>query len=510
MHTKLSVTRIKRKALSKQEAPFSLRDLSNRCLFWGDEHTTPSKLIGTIQRSPSASRCFVKLQEYTYGDGFKDEQLKAEKVNPDETFNELLIKTTSPLWKLGGFSWVIKWDLSAEEMRPVINRVYSIPFESVRLGIPDDRGEVRYFIYNPYFGTDEYQPKYNEFYGEFTDNPAEMESQKELAKSMGYAYGGQILWFAHNTEYSRFYPRPFWAGDNNNDGGGFQAMENDFLLTRLLGRDLGQGFLQNVVMKMVGDPDQPIVDHIDLAANGKSYTSIGDEFKREMERDFQGIDGDTMLVLWSKMKEQFPELEAFPTNFNYEKLKDVAEQVQHQVVTALQVPPVLAGIQTSGSISKDDITSAAYLMYSVVRMNQYILENAFSKILRYWKNTALAGADIKIENYRPFPEQEQIDPLVWAEMTSEERRKWIAENTNITLMEVAPALEAAQETGVNETLTNLTGRQLQNIERIVRKFKREQLTFDQAATMLKDGFGFNDDQIAVWLQLDFDAEEEEA
>jgi hypothetical protein len=55
---------------------------------------------------------------------------------------------------------------------------------------------------------------------------------------------------------------------------------------------------------------------------------------------------------------------------------------------------------------------------------------------------------------------------------------------------------------VNDTLTNLTGRQLQGVFRITRKYKTGDLTYDQAAVMLANGFGFNPEQVKVWLVND--------
>jgi hypothetical protein len=57
----------------------------------------------------------------------------------------------------------------------------------------------------------------------------------------------------------------------------------------------------------------------------------------------------------------------------------------------------------------------------------------------------------------------------------------------------------AQAQPVNESLKNLTGRQLQNIQRIVRKFNKNELTFEQARQMLVNGYGFTDTDVNDWL-----------
>ncbi len=488
------------KNLRKQVAPESLVNRKDESLFWGDDDGEPLRLIGTIQRSPAGIRCFRKLIEYTYGDGFQSEKLSAEMANPEQTFDNILRESCSPLWKLGGFSWCIKWELD-DNLNPRISKLYSIPFESVRLGVPDENGDVNEFIYNPYFGTSEYQKKYNEIYYDFNPDPTEISKQIKQADEAGEPYRGQILWIANNSEFARFYPRPDWSGDNLNDGGGFQAMENDFLLTRLLGRDLGQGFLQNNIIKMVGDPDQPIEKHAERAAEGKSFTSVGTEFESYLDEKFQGIDGDAILVLWARISEEFPEIQAFPTNFNYDKLKDVAEKVEKTVVATMGVPPIMAGIESSGSISKDDIMSASYLMYSIVRYNQSIISEAFKKILPYWHNSFLIAEGCGIENFRPFPEEKTIDPLIWAELTSEERRGWIKENTSFDLMEVEAVIPGAPIVNkfAKETIENIPPGQWFDIFQIIKRFESGDITYQQAKIILEESYGFDQKTLKAWL-----------
>ena len=69
---------------------------------------------------------------------------------------------------------------------------------------------------------------------------------------------------------------------------------------------------------------------------------------------------------------------------------------------------------------------------------------------------------------------------------------------------VAP--EGGELADVNESVKNLTGRQMQGIERIVRKYSKDQLTENQAKLMLTTGYGFSDEEAMIWLQTeDIDA-----
>lgn len=61
-----------------------------------------------------------------------------------------------------------------------------------------------------------------------------------------------------------------------------------------------------------------------------------------------------------------------------------------------------------------------------------------------------------------------------------------------------------QQQGANSILTNLSGRQQQQVNRIVRQFDKGQLNKEQAALMLKNGFGFTDEDVNAYLGLDAD------
>jgi hypothetical protein len=121
-----------------------------------------------------------------------------------------------------------------------------------------------------------------------------------------------------------------------------------------------------------------------------------------------------------------------------------------------------------------------------------------------------ANPDFTLSTLKPF---DFIPDAVIANLTPEEQKEFF----EIDLESSTPALPlpgaapvpganpAAQEQ--NNAFANLTGRQLQNIQRIVRKFNKDELTYDQAALMLMQGFNMKDIDAAIWL-VTKDEEEE--
>ena len=74
----------------------------------------------------------------------------------------------------------------------------------------------------------------------------------------------------------------------------------------------------------------------------------------------------------------------------------------------------------------------------------------------------------------------------------------------------APSADQQQAVQVNENLKNLTGRQHQQLLRIIRQFSQGKITKEIAATMLKTGLGMTDQDINAMLGVDEDPMTEDA
>jgi hypothetical protein len=269
-------------------------------------------------------------------------------------------------------------------------------------------------------------------YFPFDGDVTKIPEQEEKAKEAGMKYGGQIIWRASSSEFARFYPRPAWAGDSAGQGGGILAMENEFLADKILKKDMAGGFTLGQLLQMVGDKDAPATDQDAIrASENRPYTTQGDAFSAYLRETMAGVDGDSMLILWARDKDSFATMAPFPTNFAYEHLERVVTSIREGVACAWDVPPILAGIQSSGAISKDDIESAVTLMYMRVRRDQQGLAETFETLLKHWHNPALQVEGAKIENYVPKDVKRTIDPLFWAELTPDEKRAYIQKQSDL-------------------------------------------------------------------------------
>ena len=73
--------------------------------------------------------------------------------------------------------------------------------------------------------------------------------------------------------------------------------------------------------------------------------------------------------------------------------------------------------------------------------------------------------------------------------------------------QTAPPIEGM---ATNSILTNLSGRQMQGIARIVRQYTQSKITKEQASFMLKKGFQFTDEDVDAYLGIDSDPATDDA
>jgi hypothetical protein len=78
----------------------------------------------------------------------------------------------------------------------------------------------------------------------------------------------------------------------------------------------------------------------------------------------------------------------------------------------------------------------------------------------------------------------------------------VGEGDNVTGYVTGPENTGASLSAVNENLKNLTGRQYQQMLRIVNQFQKGKINQAQATLMLKTSLGFTDDEAMTMLGID--------
>lgn len=229
-----------------------------------------------------------------------------------------------------------------------------------------------------------------------------------------------------------------------------------------------------------------------------------DEVKRTLEKQWNdkfsgsGNAGKTLLVF-----NNGTDKEPFVNDLSSTDLDKLFEQlgktVQQKMFSGHQVTsPMLFGIMEPGKLGGRNEIQDAYEIF---------------------KNTYISGKQQEVEEVADFlapfmgvPVGEKIIPVEpigvllnavdFKEMLPKE---WVLEKLGIDIddyPDLANTSGTPQPLGmVNENLKNLSGRQTQNVERIIRKYKTGRITKPMAETMLKSGLGLNDTEVGTFLNF---------
>lgn len=405
--------------IQREWAPTSIIENQGKFIPYlhGSNNNFPQELASLVQGSPTATSCLSTLTDFIAGEGFNlGEDLENLVLNPQgltfSQFNAVCADSMAHDW---GVASIIKYNGAGR-----ITQVHDIPFGYCRLGLPDDKGIISKIKYNPYFGTSLYQVADNEEYDVYNPKAAPIQFAKDKK------WKGQIFWMAIKTRKHPFYPVPDyysaapWMRTERNAGIYFDE-------------NLENGFLQDIYMKMIGDPNEASGMQ---TQDGKDIPK-GEAFDKEITGNF-GRGAKTrhkLMALWGASKEEWPEIGAFPNSGNSDLFRVQDEHAIKKITIATKVPAILANVSEGVSLGGDGntIRAAVKLMQQRVVRPQNLLINYYQEILRNLVNPV--NEQIRITAYHPFPELETIDPQAWGVLTTEEKRKWVQDHTEIELIE---------------------------------------------------------------------------
>ena len=229
--------------------------------------------------------------------------------------------------------------------------------------------------------------------------------------------------------------------------------------------------------------------------------------KRNIERRFSdrftGSDGKKLILSFVDRPDQKPIIEDLgQSDLTKEDFGRVDELIQQNIFAGHQiVSPILFGIKTEGQLGGASELQNAYEIFKNTYANdkQRFLESTFNMLAR------IKGAkeDIKIVPLEPISYQ-----LTEQTLLQIAPKEYLLEKAGIDVAKynVTPqggeiAVNNAQ---VNDSLKNLTGRQYQQLMRVVRQFSQGKITKQQAAVMLGSGLGLNEGEINTMLGVDED------
>lgn len=229
--------------------------------------------------------------------------------------------------------------------------------------------------------------------------------------------------------------------------------------------------------------------------------------KRNIERRFSdrftGSDGKKLILSFVDRVDQKPIIEDLgQSDLTKEDFGRVDELIQQNIFAGHQIiSPMLFGIKTEGQLGGASELQNAYEIFKNTYANdkQRFLESTFNMLAR------IKGATEEIKIIPLEPISYQLTEQTLLQIAPKE---YLLEKAGIDVSKYNVTPEGGEisvnNAQVNDSLKNLTGRQYQQLMRVVRQFSQGKITKQQAAVMLGSGLGLNEGEINTMLGVDED------
>lgn len=461
---------------------------------YGKNNDYPEYLLSLYNESPKHGAIVKSKCTYVYGKGFEVAGIANSR---GETWNQIVKKCIKDDELYRGYYLQVIWNRVGQ-----IAEVYHIDFAKVRV----NKEMNCYYVKNDWKDNREKPREY----------PAFNTNEK---------YGSQIYYNKEYNPSSEVYPLPSYFQ-------GLNYIESDIEVSRHILGNAKQGFVGSTLINLNnGDP-------------------INEEHKGEVERGllkkFTGDSGKRVVIMFNKSKDNAAEIVNLgQTMLTKEDFTNINNLIQQEIFAAHQiVSPTLMGIKTEGQLGGRNEIRDAYEIFN----NTYVQERQaeFNHIFTEFRNLKGEAGEFVLIPVEPlkFEFSENImsqnlskdeirslmgkEPLENAIKTQAQiisdninslsplvANKVLESMTPDEIRSLAGLVPAIGQTGQNipsenspvaaqsnEAIRNLTGRQYQNVMRIVRQFGNGKLTKAQATLMLKNGFGFTDADVDTFLGVD--------
>ncbi|CAB4204304.1 hypothetical protein UFOVP1384_47 [uncultured Caudovirales phage] len=421
---------------------------------FGALNNYPDYLIGLYNESPKHGAIIKSKTNYIFGQGWDGIEQKANVKG--ESWNQITKKCILDDELFGGYYLQVIYNLLGE-----IKDVYHLEYHKVRTNKEQNEFQVK----NDWSDNKE-KPRY---YPAFNINDP---------------VASQILFVKQYNPKSDIYPLPNYFQ-------GLNYIESDVQVSRHILGNAKDGFVATTLINLNG---------------GEPAEEAKEAVERGIKKKFTGSEGDRVVIMFNKSKDNSAEiLPLSSTMLTKEDFTNVNNLIQQEIFACHQVTsPSLFGIKTEGQLGGSTEIRDAYKIFANTYVNerQQAIEEVFNQLFDY---VGIEG-DYELIPVEPLS-FEFSESIMAANMTRDE----IREKLGLISEVVSPIQGQPIEQPImaaNDSIKNLSGRQYQNVMRIVRQFSNGKLTKEQAALMLKNGFAFTDSDVNTFLGLDENTEDE--
>lgn len=419
---------------------------------FGEKNLFPNDLLQMFNKSAKHNAIVLGKVNYITGQGFGETE---SDPNPFETWDELLKKAALDIELFGGCYLEAHWQDKK------VAHWYLVPYQKVRSNKDNTQFTVK----------------------DWTSLSRTEEKETIAAFNPKMPEGKQILFYKEYRPGFETYTLPGYLGCLN-------YIQTDIEISKYHLSTITNGmFASKMINFFQGLPTEEEQKGID----------------KGLKEKFTGAENaGSIMVTYNDDPAKAPtvlDLSATDLDKHFDILNKTVQQeifAGHQITS-----PMLFGIKTEGQLGGRTEMREAYEIFKSTYCNdkQQNIERLFTDMVGYMGKKQ----EMKITAVEPIGID--FSEAIYKEFAP---REWIIEKMGIDLTKypstapkVNPDGTPVVEDMVNDNLKNLTGRQQQQLLRIVRLFSKGQLTKAQAAMQLK-AFGLTDQQVNDYLGLDDD------
>jgi hypothetical protein len=419
---------------------------------YGQNNDYPQYLLDLFNKSAKHNAIIRGKVNYIVGNGWAGEQAIVQKVNREETLNDLTKKVALDLELFGGAYIQVIWSVMGGQ----VAELWHCDYTKIRTNKDNTQ-----FWYKEDWKATRNQEK-AEIYNAF--NPANPQ-------------GVQILYVKEYRPGMNVYSLPGYFGALN-------YIESDVEVSKHVLGNAQTGFSAS---KLITLP------------NGEPSPEEKRLVSRQFDNMYTGADGKKYLLAFVNDLTRKPIVDDLgASDLTKEDFGRVDELIQTNIFSGHQITsPDLFGIAVPGQLGNRQQLRDSYEIFNntYVRYKQMQIEGVFNMLGQY----AGVTEELKLQPVDPigidFSENVilQVAP-----------KEWILEKLGIDPTQYGIVAEteqpmAASPLSVNEHIKGLKGREWQNMQRIIRDFNKGKITREQASSMLKGGYALSDEEVSTWL-----------
>ncbi len=456
----------------EHKVPVMLENRSGKYITYGFANEYPYYLLDNYRRSSKHNAIVNGKVNYIMGGGWQagddltvEQQARFIKffdgMSSTEDLNDITEKLVLDLELFNGFAVAVTWSKLG-----TIAKMEHVPFEKIRV----DK-EEKMFQVADWYNDDMMQlfPKV----GDIEKIPA-FDPENRIGK--------QLFYYRVYAAGVKHYPLPEYIGGN-------AWIEADVQVANFHNNNLRNNFWGGYLINF---------------NNGIPTPEEQGDIERQIKRKFSGTDNaGRFVVTFNDDAAKAPTLEPLTPSDMDKQFEILNKAIQQEIFIAHRVTnPMLFGVKTEGQLGGRNELVEAYELFKATYVNDRVRK--VKRMINYLGSfNGVEGMElIPVE---PITERLSEQALLQIMTQDELREKAGLQPLEKPADVVGPnpqpdeqpqAVEALQS---NDNIKKLSGREYQNLMRIVRQYMQDKITLEMARTMLSAGFGLSAQEIDTML-----------